>query len=135
MGKPAFLERTSDILRRIKTLWYENFSNSDDIGFEEFKLGLKNIGFILSDEDCKNLFDCFDTTKDGRIDYIEWTSNLQLEDMATRKIFVRSGHNKSLITRNGILPLLSEQETELMDKLLDRVHTIAKHAYEKKYAN
>jgi len=132
LGKPAFLERTSTILQRIRSLWVENFGcKQTEINFEQFQAGLEKIGIHLTLDDSKNLFNAFDTTGDGKIDYIEWTSNLQLEDMATRKVFVRSGHNKSIITRNGHIPLLSEQETELMDKLTERVNTIAKAAYDK----
>lgn len=86
----------------------------------------------MTPEESLTLFKGVDRDNNGEIDYIEWTSFLQLEDMATRKIFIRSGHNKSLITRNGVLPLLSEEETELMDKLTERVNTIAAAAYEKK---
>jgi len=132
LGKPAFLERTSAILKRIKSLWSENFGcRKTEINLEEFQAGLKNIGIQLSPEDSETLFRGIDNTSDGKIDYIEWTSSLQLEDMTTRKVFVRSGHNKSLITRNGVIPLLSEQETELMDKLMERVNTIGEAAYKK----
>ena len=113
-------------------MWSENFGcRKTEINLEEFQAGLKNIGIQLSPEDSETLFRGIDNTSDGKIDYIEWTSSLQLEDMTTRKVFVRSGHNKSLITRNGVIPLLSEQETELMDKLMERVNTIGEAAYKK----
>jgi len=132
LGKPKFLLKTSEILMQIRNLWISQFSDHTQlVTLKEFQEALTRIGIPLDPEQAEKLFKAFDRDNDGKIDYIEWTTSLQLEDLTTRKDFIRSGHNKSILTRGGILPLLNEHETELMDKLNHRLNRIAEAAYKK----
>jgi proline dehydrogenase len=119
------------IISEIRNLWFSKFEKQGRVNLDQFLEGLEAMGVKIPRAEAEGLFNSMDKGKDGMIDYLEWTSSLQLEDMVTRQFFVRSGFNKSLITRNGSLPLLNEQETKLMDSLMERVNTIAEAAHRK----
>ncbi|MDP2438277.1 MAG: proline dehydrogenase family protein [archaeon] len=139
LGKPEFLERVSKILNGIRATFHEFASGgAETISFEQFRVGItERLGLSLEEEDLRSIFEHFDRDSNGTIDYLEWTSVLDLNNLHHSKLFFADphSHNKDslhLLTKSGKIPLIDEDEAKLIHSLTDRLQTIAKAAAEKK---
>eukprot|EP00211_Chloroparvula_japonica_P001169 CAMPEP_0119157306 /NCGR_PEP_ID=MMETSP1310-20130426/52690_1 /TAXON_ID=464262 /ORGANISM="Genus nov. species nov., Strain RCC2339" /LENGTH=559 /DNA_ID=CAMNT_0007149921 /DNA_START=3 /DNA_END=1679 /DNA_ORIENTATION=+ len=111
---------------------------------EEFRAIMNHLGIALSKEEFDRLFRSLDTENTGSVDYIEWTTGLNLEDMLT--VPERHEHHlvsyseptlavKGLIKQlhdRGHLPLMNEEESMQYLNFVDRLNRIATAAAEKR---
>src|SRR3989338_4705648 len=132
LGKPKFL-------KGIRATFHEFASGgAEAISFEQFRVGItERLGLSLEEEDLLSIFGHFDKDGNGTIDYLEWTSVLDLNNLHHSKLFFADphSHNKDslhLLTKSGKIPLIDEDEAKLIHSLTDRLPTIAKAAAEKK---
>ncbi|KNC54025.1 proline dehydrogenase 1 [Thecamonas trahens ATCC 50062] len=131
LGKPVLLERMSSLLIAIRDLWHDRFalpSGEPDgsVSPDSFQLSLRDVGVQLSESQAAELFDEIDFSKDDKLDYIEWTYALRLNDLTTRSAAYLTA--KDQFAKSGVLPLLDERETALMDNMVRRLETVAKAA-------
>lgn len=119
----------------------QHLSNVNDyvqIDVHEFKLLLKKLGIELSKNECEELFATFDVNKTGHIDYIEWTTSLNLEDMLSTPANVHSvGYTKPNKATQGLvqrlhdlghLPIIDEVESKQYLNFVQRLNAIAETA-------
>eukprot|EP01135_Chromosphaera_perkinsii_P007972 Nk52_evm44s1073 gene=Nk52_evmTU44s1073 len=133
LGKPELLTKISKILLNIRQVFIDMCDDkSKTVNYEQWKLGMERLGIDLNKEESRNLFALFDSDGSGEIDYVEWTESMKLEDMLTRKMFARSGYNKSKLSRSQHFLLLDETDTILFDNMVTRVKKIAEAASAKK---
>eukprot|EP00126_Sphaerothecum_destruens_P008388 Sdes_comp20194_c0_seq2m13477 len=132
LGKPELLTKISKCLLNIRSVFIkmceEESIRDRKLTLAQWKKGLSKLGIEYNDAESEKLFRKFDANQDGKIDYIEWTNNIRLEDMLSRGFFERSGYNKSKITRSVHFVLLDENETKLFDGMVERVTTVARAA-------
>jgi proline dehydrogenase len=125
--KPELLQRISEILSAIRHVW-QNYAAGDEptISFDQFRRAIvEGLGLALSDGELRTLFDQFDVDGNGTIEYVEWTGTLSLQNMISRKLFFASDEHRALLTAAGRLPLISEEDTRLVDNLRERLNHIA----------
>jgi proline dehydrogenase len=145
IAKPELLEKISSVLRAIKNLWINEFGSSvaaTAVDAERFRKFIASIGVSMSADEVDQLFRQIDKNHDGNIDYIEWTRLLSTTSLLTRRFFVADGYDLGLlkaVTRRGapnyftsLLPLLGEDETELVDRAVARLDTICAAAAAKR---
>lgn len=134
LGKPEFLERISKILVGIRKT-FEQFlpENNESIGFEQFREGLLKLGITFSEDEIGALFEQLDKDKNQHIDYLEWTSALNLDNLTERKLFFGGTAESPLkiLTASGRLPLINEEDAELVQNLRNRLQRIAEAAASK----
>ena len=138
LGKPEFLRHISEILQAIRRTFHDFATGgSETISFEQFRGGLNDrLGLSLTDEELRKLFTRFDIDGNGHIDYLEWTSVLDLDNLDHSKLFFADAHDEhgslSLLTKHGKIPLIGEDEAQLIKNLTSRLQIIAKTAAERK---
>ena len=82
LGRPDLLEKLTVILNTIRGLWKDmGASPNTPMSRSQFQEALGRLGVSLDEEESKELFNRLDALKDGKLDYIEWTSYLSLESM------------------------------------------------------
>lgn len=119
LGNPELLKRVSITLTEIRNLFHAlDKENSGFITKEDF---LKTFNTKIEGKDVLTYYNTLDTDQDGKIDYIEWTNGLRLEDL-----HLLTAH----CTVKGPLfqATLTEEERELLKAMKERVHILAKEA-------
>lgn len=85
LGRPDLLEKLTTILNTIRDLWKTmGASPNTPMSRSQFQEALGRLGVSLDPEESAKLFNRLDALKDGKLDYIEWTSYLSLESMYVR---------------------------------------------------
>jgi proline dehydrogenase len=86
------------------------------------------LGVELSENEARELFERFDTDKNGIIDIIEWTEYLKVEDLQTRPFFVKTKSTE----QKGILPCLDADQLRQFENLMSRIDKLADVAQKSK---
>lgn len=134
LAKPELLEKISTTLRAIKDLWIGEFGRNTtaaDVDLARFTKFVGSLGVRLSAAEIGALFARLDLNNDGVVDYIEWTRLLSFESLLTRRFFETKGYELRVLqplAASGLLPLLNEHETRLMDLFRERLDAICERA-------
>jgi len=99
------------------------------MNFEEFCDGISRLGLELGKDTLKTIFDSMDSTRDGRLDFLEWIEYVQPTDTSYRPFFVsKYAPANSAWSR----PQLTEKEMKQMERLMSRLYRLAEAARDKK---
>ena len=119
LGDPELLKRASTALTEVRKLFVE---------FDETKSGFlteqqfdKAYSKFFKGGDAHKLFDKIDVSHDGKIDYIEWSNGLPLEELHLLTAHCRS---------NGPLSrsVLDHNEREMLKRMRERIYGLAQQA-------
>lgn len=122
LGDPALLERMSVAIVELHKLFMK--FDSDQTGVvtrDQFTVAYNK--FFLGGEDVDVIFDSMDTDKDGDVDYIEWTNNIQIEDLYKLTSLCRVSGALAAAT-------LTEVEREMVKRMRGRLYRLASLAQE-----
>lgn len=88
LGRPELLETVSDVVQSVRMAFINlQKSNPNELTWSEFLSGIRSLNVNIEDSEAKDLFHRFDQDKDGKIDFLEWTEYLRVEDSLTRPFF------------------------------------------------
>ncbi|KAL6772171.1 PDY2 [Auxenochlorella protothecoides x Auxenochlorella symbiontica] len=119
LGLPELLERVSNALTAIRGLFQQfDDDGNGSVSIEEFKRVYKEFFIDDADDVPKGWFEQLDVTKDGQVDYIDWTGQISLFD--TNSIAKRCRSRGPFSDA-----ALNEEENELLRKMLGRVDRLA----------
>lgn len=116
LGNPELLKQASSALVEIRKLFHRLDANNT--GFVTREQFLATFSNKINGKDVLEYFNILDSDNDGRIDYIEWTNGLKLEDL-------------HLLTQHCTVqgPLfqatLNAQERELLVNMKKRIYKLA----------
>jgi proline dehydrogenase len=82
LGRPILLEALASVVYAVRKAFIDlDEDGTNALNFEKFYSGIRKLGVEFSETEAKELFDRFDTDKNGIIDIIEWTEYLKVEDL------------------------------------------------------
>eukprot|EP01031_Cornospumella_fuschlensis_P034235 gene34236-41441_t len=119
LGNPELLKRVSTTLVETRRLFHK--LDKEQSGFVTREAFLQTFSTKIEGQDVLTYFNALDSDRDGRINYIEWTNNLQLEDLP-----LLTKH----CTQSGPLSasVLSAEELVLLKRMKARVYHLAELA-------
>jgi proline dehydrogenase len=122
LGDPELLKRASVSLTEIKNLFHRLDVNKT--GYVSKQAFLETFNTKIEGKDVLNYFNHLDSDKDDKINYIEWTNGLQLEEL-----HLLTAH----CTQQGPLSasVLNDEERVLLSKMKTRITSLAQLAQSK----
>ncbi|RYG65709.1 hypothetical protein EON64_11355 [archaeon] len=119
LGNPELLKRVSTTLVEMRRLFHK--LDAAQSGFVTRDAFLQTFSTKIEGQDVLTYFNALDSDKDGQVNYIEWTNNLQLEELP-----LLTQH----CTQSGPLTasLLSAEELVLLKRMKARVYHLAELA-------
>eukprot|EP00045_Choanoeca_perplexa_P008144 m.74701 g.74701 ORF g.74701 m.74701 type:complete len:556 (+) comp14373_c0_seq1:211-1878(+) len=128
LGLPDLLERIATAIMRTQWLFSQfDTTQSQTIKEEEFAMAYKTFFPDTDDSQSKALFKHLDVDANGEIDYIEWTHNLNMEDVWN---LIRGANPNSPIAElQHDMP--DAKELELLRNLLTRLDKLVTYAADK----
>lgn len=116
LGNPELLKQASTTLLEIRKLFHR--LDKEKTGFVNKEDFLQTFNTKIEGKDILEYFNHLDVDKDGKIDYIEWTNGLQLEELhlLTQHCTVKGPLFASV---------LDDNERILLKKMKERIHTLA----------
>lgn len=119
LGNPELLKRVSSSLMEIRQLFHR--LDKDNTGYVTRKDFLDTFSTKIEGKDVLAYFDVLDTDHDGKIDYIEWTNGIKLEEL-----HLLTAH----CTVQGPLfnSVLDEEECRLFKRMQERITHLSKLA-------
>eukprot|EP01135_Chromosphaera_perkinsii_P009447 Nk52_evm5s1762 gene=Nk52_evmTU5s1762 len=104
LAPPSLLQKMSQMLTYIKTLFaHFDKEKNGKVNLHNFTLALKEMGYGLNDEEIIMLFNRMDKTKDGEIDYIEFTQSMQIDHPSTKEFLKLRNRKNVRITNKSFL--------------------------------
>lgn len=119
LGNPELLKRASVTLVELRNLFYKLDPNGT--GFVKKEDFLKTFNTKIEGKDVLSYFDAIDVDHDGKIDYIEWTNGLPLDEL-----HLLTQH----CTTQGPLfaSVLDEEERALYKRMRERIDSLVELA-------
>ncbi len=116
LGNPELLKRASVTLTELRKLFHK--LDPDNTGFVTKEQFLKTFDTKVDGKDVSKIFESCDADGDGKVDYIEWSNGLALEEL-----HLVTGH----CTVQGPLAdaVLDENERELYRRMRARIDSLA----------
>ncbi|EER18309.1 proline oxidase, putative [Perkinsus marinus ATCC 50983] len=113
MGPPVVLERVSNRIRELESLYASRCGGSDcALSYEEVKEGWVEMHGDVEEEEMRMRFDKLDDDGDGKVDPIEWINSFSVMELSEMNVHRR------------------DDEVALLQSMYDRVDAACKAAYE-----
>lgn len=124
LGLPVLLERMSTAIVEIRRLFaLADTAGTGSLSSEDFARTLGKIFPEATPADLSRVFSSLDGDKDGRVDYVEWTSTLHMRELWELM-------NKAPAGSPMRDAMLSPEEIRLMENMMRRVEALAEYAKE-----
>jgi proline dehydrogenase len=120
LGNPELLKRVSSTLVEIRKLFHA--IDKDNTGFVTKEQFIETFSNKVEGHDISQYFENWDKDGDGRVDYIEWTNGLKIEEL--HFLAAHSTVRSEKLSK----AVLNEEERELLKKMKERVHSLAQLA-------
>ncbi|KDD76966.1 Proline dehydrogenase [Helicosporidium sp. ATCC 50920] len=122
LGVPTLLERVSVALVAIKRLFASLDADGDgSVTEDQFVEGWRSIFHVEDDAKVREIFRRIDSSEDGRVDYVDWSSKVSVFDMASIAAHCRE-------SGPFVAAVLTQEEQHLLKAMIERVDTLAKAA-------
>jgi proline dehydrogenase len=119
LGNPLLLQRMSEAINELRLL-FAKFDTSTQTGLvtqEQFLKVYQQV-FSAGEVEGRRLFEALDLDKDGRVDYVDWSNSLTIEELHT---LTNQCRTKGPLSR----AVLNEQERALVKVMRGRVEGLA----------
>jgi proline dehydrogenase len=120
LGNPELLKRVSSTLVEIRKLFHA--IDKENTGFVTKEQFIETFSNKVEGHDISQYFENWDKDGDGRVDYIEWTNGLKIEEL--HFLAAHSTVRSEKLSK----AVLNEEERELLKKMKERVHSLAQLA-------
>lgn len=119
LGNPELLKRVSTTLVEMRRLFHK--LDASKTGYVTREAFLQTFSTKIQGQDVLAYFNALDSDQDGQVNYIEWTNNLQLEDLP---LLTKHCAQSGPLTAS----LLSAEELVLLKRMKARVYHLAELA-------